>query len=381
MSSYTQLNRIVAAKPFFPEQDIKEIQGIVDSVLRSGRLILGKHTQQFEQSFRNYIGTSEAVAVNSCTSALQIAMRFANVKGKEVIVPTNNFIGVVSAIVEEGGIPVLVDMDPHSFCIDTEGLLNSITENTACIIVVDIAGLIYPDIKKVKDICENAGIMLIEDASHAHGAALDGEKAGNITEVGCFSFYPTKIITTGTGGMLTTSNPELAEYARSVRHHGAAASLENVVNFGNDWCLGEIQAAIGNLQLARLDANLAHRRKVVAQYKSALEHLSWLNLPSYPANFEHAYYKFPTLLREDIDAEQFRRSMFEEYQVENGAIYNPPCHLQPVLRNQFGYKEGMFPVAESVLSRQFCPPIHSSIASSEVERVIDAVIKVGEKLV
>ena len=381
MNNNIASSRIVAAKPFFPEDHIKEIQDIVGSVLQSGRLILGKHTHLFEQSFQNYVGSNEAVAVSSCTAALQIAMRFANVSGREVIVPTNNFIGVISAIIEEGGIPVLIDMDPNTFCIDTDSLIESITDNTACIIVVDIAGLIYPDIKRVRDICNDAGIMLIEDASHAHGATLDGEKAGSITEVGCFSFYPTKIVTTGTGGMLTTSNQALADYARSVRHHGVGNSLDNVVNLGNDWCLGEIQAAIGKLQLDRLDANLAYRRAVVAQYKQGLQKLPWLEIPTYPANLEHAYYKFPTLLRNDIDTALFRRTLFEDYHIENGAIYNPPCHLQPVLKSLFDYKEGMFPVAESVLSRQFCPPIYSSITSHEVERVIDAVIKVGKQLV
>jgi len=370
---------IAAACPMIPDEDIEDIQLAVNNILKSGRLILGEHTHSFEEEFRSYIDAEHAVAVSSCTAAIQIILRYHQIQGREVIVPTNNFIGVVSAVIDEGGIPVLADMNPETFCVDTEDLLVRITPRTAGVIVVHIAGLVYPEIDKLRTICEDKGLFLLEDASHAHGAEIDGRKAGSLTDIACFSFYPTKIMTTGTGGMITTRNASLAEYSRSVRHHGVGGSLEEIVNLGNDWCLSEIHAVLGRFQLKRLDENVAHRNRMIARYRQGLKGLQWLSIPDCPENFLHAYYKFPVLIREGMDKERLRRILYTEYHIENGNIYDPPCHLQPVLRKKFGYCEGMFPKAESTLRRQICPPIHSALTEQEVDRVIEAMVDVGNR--
>jgi perosamine synthetase len=370
---------VAAAKPLFPAEDIASLQNTFGKILESGRLILGEQTHGFEEEFKSYVGAQYAVAVSSCTAAIQIALRYYKVAGREVILPTNNFVGVVSAVIAEGGLPVLAEMNPDTFCGTTDDILNRITDNTAGIIIVHIAGLISPDVERLSKVCEERGLFLLEDASHAHGASIDGQKAGALTEVGCFSFYPTKMLTTCVGGMLTTRNPELASYARSVRHHGVGGSLEDIVLLGNDWCMSEIHAAMGRSQLIRVDANVDHRNEMVARYRAGLQDKSWLTIPSYPDNIRHAYYKFPTLLAEQVDCLKFRRMLFEDYGVENGAIYNPPCHLQPVLRERYGFSEGLFPIAESVLNRQLCPPIHSAITEAEVDRVIESIIAVAQR--
>lgn len=323
------------------------------------------------------MGAEHAVAVSTCTAALQIAFRFHRIQGREVILPTNNFVGVVGAILDEGGIPVLADMDPETFCMDCEDALSRITPRTAGIVVVHIAGRIDSGIDRLKTVCDERGLFLIEDAAHAHGAAIGKRKAGNLAETGCFSFYPTKIITTGTGGMITTRNSKLAQFAQSVRHHGVGSSLEDVVNLGNDWCLGEINAVLGVHQLKRLDENVEHRNRMVGLYRQRLGNEEWLQIPSHPENVRHSYYKFPVLLRADMDTERFRRMLWTNFAIENGAIYNPPCHLQPALRQRFGFAEGMFPKAEAVLKRQVCPPIHSVLSTEEVHTVADAMIAVA----
>ncbi len=357
---------IAAARPMIPDEDIDDIQLAINDILKSGWLILGEHTHRFEEDFRSYIGSEHAVAVSCCTAAIQIVLRYHHIQGREVIVPTNNFVGVVGAVLDEGGVPVLADLDPETFCVDTEDLLARITPRTAGVIVVHIAGLVYPEIDRLRTICEDKGLFLLEDASHAHGAEIDGRKAGSLTDVACFSFYPTKIMTTGTGGMITTRNAALAEYARSVRHHGAVGSLNNIENLGNDWCLSEVHAVLGRSQLKRLDENVDHRNRLVARYRHGLKDLQWLSIPDYPENFRHAYYKFPVLVRDGMDRDRLRRILYDEYHIENGNIYDPPCHLQPVLRKKFGYSEGMYPNAESVLRRQICPPRSlSSLSRSE----------------
>ncbi|MFK8049352.1 MAG: DegT/DnrJ/EryC1/StrS family aminotransferase [Halioglobus sp.] len=369
---------VAAAKPLFPAEDILGIQEAVAEILKSGWLILGEQTRAFEREFQSYVGVDHAVAVSSCTAAIQIALRYYKVQGREVILPTNNFVGVVSAVVQEGASPVMAEMNPETFCVDTDDLLARITPQTAGVVIVHIAGLIYPDIDRLRAECEDRGLFLLEDASHAHGAQINGRRAGGLTEVGCFSFYPTKLVTTGLGGMLTTSNSELADYARSVRHHGVGGSLDDIVNLGNDWCMSEIHAAIGRFQLRRADENVDYRNKMVERYIKGFQGLSWLNVPDCPKGFRHAYYKFPTLLGPQLDTPKFRRLLNEDYGIENGAIYNPPCHLQPVLRNMYGYSEGLFPVAESILNRQLCPPIHSAITEPEVDRAIDSIKAVGK---
>lgn len=372
--------KIAAALPSFPKEDLQEILPAIEAILRSGRLILGPHTQQFEDAFRGYVGVEHAVAVGTCTAALQIVFRYRGIEGREVIVPTNNFVGVVSAVLYEGGTPVLAEMDPATFCMDIDDAIARITPRTAGIVVVHIAGRVDPAIDRLRAICEERGLFLVEDAAHAHGAAVGGRKAGSLADVGCFSFYPTKVMTTGTGGMITTRDEGLARFARSVRHHGVGAGgLDDVVNLGNDWCLGEINALLGTFQLKRLDENVAHRNRMVDLYRELLASQAWLTIPSHPPNVRHAYYKFPVLLDPALDRDLFRRTLWNDFSIENGAIYDPPCHLQPVLRNMFGYREGMFPKAEAALKRQVCPPIHSLLTAGEVRAVADAMIDVAAR--
>lgn len=371
--------KVAAARPLFPDQDLAAIQADIGQILRSGRLILGDFTSRFEEEFRSYTRTQHAVAVSTCTAALQIALRFHRSARREVIVPTNNFAGVVSAILSEGGIPVLADMDPQTFCVDTADLLSRITPRTAGVIVVHIAGLIYPDIDELRGVCEARGLFLIEDASHAHGAALCGRRAGSLAETACFSFYPTKIMTTGTGGMITTRNEDLARYARSVRHHGLSDGGDRVVDLGNDWCLGEINAVLGRCQLRHLDEFVAHRNHLVTLYREQLAAADWLTIPKYPPEQLHAYYKFPVLLDARYDRDRFRQRLRDEFLIENGAVYDPPCHLQPALQGVLHCREGMFPRAETTLRRQLCLPIHSGLTEGEVRAVVEALYAVANE--
>ncbi|HST02552.1 MAG TPA: DegT/DnrJ/EryC1/StrS family aminotransferase [Usitatibacter sp.] len=371
--------KVAAAKPRFPPEDIAAIQAAIGEVLASGRLILGPRTEQFEEAFRAYVGAEHAVAVSTGTAALQIAFRHHQIAGREVILPTNNFIGVVGAVIAEGGVPVLVDMDPGSFCMDADEALSGIGPKTAGIVAVHIAGRIDPAIVRLRAECDRRGIFLIEDAAHAHGASLAGRKAGVLAPTACFSFYPTKVVTTGTGGMITTNDAALAKLARSVRHHGVGAGgLDDVVRFGNDWCLGEINAVLGTFQLRRLDENVAHRNAIVDRYRGLLGACDWLAIPSHPAEVRHAYYKFPVLLREGMDRDRFRKMLWTDHMIENGGIYDPPCHLQPVMRDR-GFGPGAFPKAEKTLARQLCPPIHSQLTPAEADRVAAAMIEVAAR--
>jgi perosamine synthetase len=369
--------KVTGARPFFHDEDVPHLLSRLEQIIRGGRLIFGENTREFEDSFRAHVGSRHAVSVNSCTTALEIVMRFFGVKGREVIVPTNTFASCVKAIMYAGGTPVLADMNTETFCLDTEDVLKRINSNTAGVIVVHIAGLIYPEIERLREVCRERKLFLIEDPSHAHGARIDERPAGSLADAACFSFYPTKIMTTGTGGMITTDNSELAAYARSVRHHGQGESLEAIVNLGNDWCMDEMSAAMGVYQLKRLEENVEHRNRVVEWYRRELKDVDWITVPLYPENLRHAYYKFPVMLAAGVDKKKLRQIMLDEYQIELGAIYDPPCHLHPVFQKELGCYEGMFPKAEAALRRQVCLPVHAAVSEEDVKGVVVALQEVA----
>jgi perosamine synthetase len=365
---------IMGARPYFHEEDMPEILERLGSVLRGGRLILGPNTKELEESFRRRVGTEHAVCVSSCTAALEITLRFFGVRDREVILPTNTFAAVVNAVVYAGGHPVLAETDPHTFNLDTDDALRRINERTAGIILVHTAGLISPDLDRLRQTCRARNLFLLEDGSHAHGASINGRHAGSLTDAACFSFYPTKIMTTGTGGIITTDESSLAAYARSLRHHGQGTSLEDITNMGSDWCMNELSAVLGIYQLKRLGENVEHRRRVAGWYREQLREIDWIEIPAYSDHVRHAYYKLPVLLAEGIDKHRLQAILLEEEKIEIGSIYDPPCHLQPVFQKKFGWHAGLFPQTERILSRQTCLPMHALISEDDVEGVV-AVLK------
>ncbi|MDP2730355.1 MAG: DegT/DnrJ/EryC1/StrS aminotransferase family protein [Dehalococcoidales bacterium] len=361
---------IPSAKPFFSEEDIESISREIPSILRSGRLILGPYTRRFETLFQEYCGVKRAVAVSSCTSALEITLRYYDVVGKEIIVPTNTFIATSNAVLYAGGQTVLADIKPDTLCLDPEDLRQRITPLTKGVIVVHIAGLPCPDINEIQTICKERGLFLIEDVAHAHGATINGKKTGSLGHAGCFSFYPTKVMTTGTGGMITTDDDNLADYAVSLRHHGVGNGLTHIINLGNDWLMDEVTALLGLYQLKALESNLAKRNAIARRYSEALAGTEGVRLFYVPSNIRHSYYKYATFLSPFIDRLKLTERMKEEYDIELGSIYDPPCHLQPVYQRLFGYCFGMYARADETLKHICCLPMFPQITPEEIDYVI-----------
>lgn len=361
---------IPKTKPFFKEEDIQAILGEARKILQSGRLILGPYTQEFERSFRRYYRVKHAIAVSSCTAALEIALRYFDVRGKEVIVPTNTFIASSNAVIYAGGTPILADIKADTLCLDPEDVVKRITTKTCGIMVVHIAGLICPEIDKLREICQEKGLFLLEDAAHAHGATINGRKAGSLGDAGCFSFYPTKVMTTGTGGMITTNDDGLAEYAVSLRHHGVGKDLDDIVNFGNDWLMDEINALLGIYQLRALEVNLRRRNEIAQRYANGLSEMEEVNLLKVPPQIRHSYYKYPIQLSEIVDKAKLVATMKDKYGISLGSVYDPPCHLQPSYQRLLGFHNGMFPVAERTLKSSICLPMFVQMTDKEVDYVV-----------
>ncbi|MEM2129223.1 MAG: DegT/DnrJ/EryC1/StrS family aminotransferase, partial [Candidatus Bathyarchaeia archaeon] len=212
---------------------------------------------------------------------------------------------------------------------------------------------------------------LLEDAAHAHGAMFKGRMAGALGDAGCFSFYPTKVMTSGLGGMLTTEDSGLAEAARLMRTHGQNAQGQMTL-LGNEWRLSEISAIVGRHQLERLEFFIKRRNEIAECYSSALRNVSGISLFQTPPYIRHSYYKFALKLSGDMDREKLAALLWGEYGVETGHLYYPPCHLQPFYIEHFGTREGDLPVAESVLRRVLCLPMHAAMSDADAFYVAES---------
>jgi len=364
--------KITNAKPFFPEEDIPLILDEIKKSLERGTLTFGPNVSKLEKEFAEYVGVKDAIAVNSGTSALEIALRYYNLGGGEVIVPTNSFVASANAVILAGGKPVFVDIKEETLCLDPEDVKKKITSKTKGIMVVHLAGLIPPEINEIKEICEKNGLFLIEDAAHAHGSSLDNKHAGSFGDVGCFSFFPTKPMTTGEGGIITTDNKEMADFARVVRHHGKEGNEHTKI--GYNWRMSEINAILGVYQLNRLDEFVIKRNMIAARYVEELDNMNELSLIPLPENTIHSFWKYPVLLN-SIKAPELEVRFREKYEIALGTIYYPPIHLQPYYIQEFGNKPGMLPVSENVLLRETCLPIFVDMTEEMIDSVIMAIKK------
>ena len=356
---------VPSTKPYIPEADIKTILKNIEKALRSGRLWNGPFLAEFEREFAKAAGTKYAVGMNSATSALQTILQYYDISKREVITPTNTFIATSNAVLFAGGTPVLADMHPETLCLDPADVKKRITKKTKGIILVHLGGLVTPHIEEIKKIAKQYKLFLIEDASHAHGAARKGIPSGAWGDAAAFSFYATKVITSGgLGGILATNDAKLAAHARSVRFHGEDKTRGIQERLGNAWSLSEPQSIIGLAQTKRLKEIVKKRMAIAMAYDKAFAKLPNVKLFPLPPKTVHSYYKYLLLLK---SAEEKKRvaSALKERGIATGSLYWPPCHLQPGYPKKLGYKKGMFPVAEDILSRAIALPMYTGMTKKE----------------
>lgn len=367
------LRAIPSVKLFFPQKDIEQIKEDVKRILESGMLTLGEYMRRFEVEYAKLCDVRHAVSVNSGTSALEIALRVLGLKsGDEVLVPTNTFTATASAVCFSGGKPIFTDINPDTLCMDVENVQTYLTQKTKGVIVVHIGGLICPDVQAIKQVCNDHHLFLIEDAAHAHGSSINGQSAGSLGDVGCFSFYPTKVITTGEGGMITTNNEEVAKNAKVLRDQGKEDFHSSaIIQLGYNWRLPEISAAIGLTQLKRLPEIIEMRNNVARHYDEELNRLSGIVPLRKPSNIVHNYYKYVAFLDQDIDRDELKRKLRGKGVNCGGEVYWPPLHMQPVYKRLLGTKEGDFPIAEDVCKRMICLPIYAQMSEKDAEYVTD----------
>ncbi len=300
---------IPAAKIYFPEADRKKLLEQIDGILASGQLTLGKYGKEFEEKFAAYAGTKYAIAVNSGTSALEIMLRALDIAGSSVIVPTNTFFATPASVVHGGGKVIFADCT-ENLCLDPKSVKKGIRKDTKAVIIVHIGGLVPPEITEIQQICHGRGLILIEDAAHAHGSTLNGQKAGSFGQAAGFSFYPTKVMTSGEGGMITTNDENIYKRAQVFRDQGKAGFFGNVhTEMGYNWRMSEIHAAIGLSQFARLEEFIADRRKAAQVYNKELAKVKKVSLVKYPPQAKSNYYKYVAVLDKGIDRAALKKPM------------------------------------------------------------------------
>ncbi|MDY6966237.1 MAG: DegT/DnrJ/EryC1/StrS family aminotransferase, partial [Halobacteriota archaeon] len=357
--------------------DRREILADIEEILETGWLTLGKHGRELEEKFAKYTGTKYAVAVNSGTSALEISLRALDLRGSSVIVPTNTFFATPASVIHAGGEVIFADVT-EDLSIDPESVKERIKKDTEGVIVVHIGGAVSSRMKDVLEICEDHDLFVIEDAAHAHGSRKDDRTAGGFGDAAAFSFYPTKVITSGEGGMITTDDEKIYERSLVFRDQGKAGFYGNVhTEMGYNWRMSEIHAAIGLSQFARLDDFIEGRRRIARRYDEELKKMDKVTPIQIPSNVKSNYYKYVALLDEGIERTEVKKALKEKHGVSlSGEVYELPCHLQPIFKDLYGFEGGEFPVAEDLCKRQICLPIFATMTDEEAKYVIDSLKEV-----
>ncbi len=368
---------VYSAKPSFSDEDIEYILSETPAILR-GQLTMGKWVHKLEELAAQMAGTRYAVASHSCTSALEIGLKSLGIgPGDEVIIPPQTFVGTANAVLNVGARPIFVDIDANTHCLAPASVEANITPQTRAMIIVHYGGLITPHIDELLTLCEHHNLKLVEDAAHAHGAMKNGQAAGSIGDVGAFSYYATKVLTSGgEGGMLTTDDPAIYKLARTYQARGQDLGVTDEEIFilpGNNVHLTEFSALCGVTQHGHLEAFLERRLQVAEIYSQFLEAtLPVIDFQRRPPDTRHAYWKFTVNLPPGISRPNFQAHLKEEYNVSVNWSYFPPIHLQPVFKRMFGTHEGQCPVAEDICSRCLSLPMYSMLTSSEAEYVCES---------
>lgn len=357
------MNMIPIAKPLLGEEEKRAVREVLDS----GWLVQGPKVKAFEEAFAKYIGTKHAVAIASGTAALHASMLVVGLEpGDKVITTPFSFIASSNCIRFCGAEPVFVDIDPETFNIDPNLIDDKITEKTKAILPVHL----YGNPAKMDDIvkiAEKHGLAVVEDTAQAHGAELDGKKCGSLGDMGVFSFYPSKNMTTGEGGMITTNNDTAAEKLRLIRNHGQTASY--VHDFlGYNYRMTEMAAAIGTEQLKKLEGFNKKRIANAKLLSEGLEGIPDIVTPKRYKNARHVHHL--CTIRVLNGKRDHVQKYLAEKKIDARVIYPVPIHQQSFYLNK-GY--GSFSEAEKAANEVLCLPVHPALSQEDLETIVKAV--------
>jgi perosamine synthetase len=361
-----QIRQIPLAKPVFDE----EMEAAALNALRNERFVLGESVYKFEEEFARYVGTKYAVSTSSGTNALQIALLALGVRG-EVVTSAFSFVASANAVLHAGATPVFADIDAGTFNVDPEKMRQRVTKNTGALLPVHLYG--HPcAMDEIEDLAEERGLRVVEDACQAHGAEYVGRRVGAIGDAGCFSFYSSKnMIVCGDGGMIVTNDEDVAKLAGKLRDCGRKTRYEHDV-IGYTSRLNTVNAAIGRVQLKRLDDWNRRRLKNASVYNKLLSGLADIQVPpTGDAEVKPVYhlYVIKAKRRDELSA------WLQKVGVQCAVHYPLPIPMQPVYKQLFNFKSGDYLVSESVSKDCLSLPMHPFLSEEDIEYVCESVQK------
>jgi len=363
------VREIPLSRPWLDERE----EELVLEVLRSGRLSLGPTIDRFEELVAERVGAPYAAAVSSGTAGLHLLCHIAGLgAGDEAITSPVSFVSSANCFIFEGATPVFADVDPQTLNLDPAAVEAAITERTKAVVAVDMFG--YPcELDELRAVCDRHGLALIEDSAEALGAEYKGTPLGGHGPSGVFGFYPNKQIATGEGGVVVTHSEREWQLLRSLRNQGRTydtGAWFDHVRLGWNYRWTDIQAALGIAQLEKLDRILELRSAAAARYGELLEGVGGVETPlADDAEHTRSWFVYVVKLAPGVDRDAVMADL--RAQGIGTAEYVPCVHLQPFMREQYGFREGMFPVAEDACSRTLALPFFTQIEAEDQERVVE----------
>jgi len=367
--------QVPATKPFFSENDIDYVTRHFSEILRGNSFLsMSRYGEEFEEKFASYVGTKHAVACNSGTSALELIFRAIGVKGKEVIIPSNTFLATAIAVINAGASPVFADCGDN-MSLDSEDAAGRITPLTAAITQVHIGGIVSKSTLEIQKICNAKNIHLIEDAAQAHGSMLNDIKAGAIGTGAGFSFFSTKVMTTGEGGIVTTNDDSLAEKMKSMREFGKIKRgiyTNFHTSFGYNWRMPEVSALLGLRQLNSIESFIKRRQVIAKIYDEEFNGLSDIHIIHPERNSVNNYFKYIVVLP-NHDRVKVHRELEKAAISPSGYVYEIPLHKLPLFPKA---NKLSLPKTEYLCSRHMCLPVFYSMTDSQAQYVADTFKKI-----
>jgi perosamine synthetase len=367
-STWSPNHFIPSNRPIVGAEEIAAVTEVLETGMLTHKSGAGTFTLRFEEAFAKFVGAEHAIAVNSGTAALHAALLAFDVKpGDEVIAPPFSFIATTNVVLLTGAKVVFADISPDTYTLDPEKVKAAITARTKAIIPVHLYG--HPtDMDPLSELAKKHDIAIIEDACQAHGSKYRGRYAGTIGDVGCFSLYPSKVISTGEGGLLTTNDDDLAQRLRQIRSHGEIRPYE-YVQLGHNYRMPELQSAIGQVQMKRLPDFLKARRANAEYLTKHLRDIESITLPTEASWATHNWYLYTIRIPVPLNRDAVQKALFKA-KIGATIYYEVPLHLTPIYRRLFQYKEGVMPVSEQAAKEVLSLPVHPALTEEEREWIV-----------
>ena len=356
---------IPSAEPNITEDDAKAAY----NAIKEGRLSSGSYVKKFEQEFANYIGTKFAIAVNSATSGLQLSLASLGIYDGEVITTPFTYAATSNVIVHQNAKPVFVDVDKTTYNIDPDKIEKAITKKTRAIMPIHYGGQ-CSEMEEISEIASKHNLFVIEDAAPAIGATHKQRKAGTFGIISAFSFFPDKNLTTGEGGMVVTSDPELADKCEELRKNGASSRYHHT-SIGWNFKMPDPNAALGLSQLKRIESIIATKNKIAKYYQVSLEKINEIQPPIVKEYNRHTFMLYSILTKDLKQREEIKNTLADKG-IES-RINFPSVHLQPIYKQMFGFQSGSFPISENLSDRILGLPIFFSMKEEQQDQIVNVI--------